>query len=59
VTAVERARDFEAALRRAGKPVEAKYYEGGEHNGIFTDPVQHDDEVRRMAAFLRRHLATP
>lgn len=59
VTAVERARDFEAALRRAGKPVEAKYYEGGEHNGIFIDPVQHDDEVRRMAAFLRRHLATP
>ena len=59
VTAVERARDFEAALRRAGKPVEAKYYEGGGHNGIFVDAVQHDDEVRRMAAFLRRHLATP
>ena len=56
-TAVQRARDFEKALRRAGKPVEARYYDGGEHNGIFTNPTQHDDEVKRIAAFLRRNLA--
>ncbi len=39
-TTVQRARDFEATLRRVGKPVEAKYYEGGEHNGIFTNSTQ-------------------
>jgi len=55
-TNVQRARDFEAALRRAGKPVEAMYYEGGGHNGIFTSATQHDDEVKRMVAFLRRRL---
>ncbi len=56
MTAVQRARDFEAALRRAGKTVEAKYYEGGEHNSIFTNAVQHHDEVTRMVAFFQRHL---
>lgn len=55
-TAVERARGFEAALRQAGKPVEAHYYEGGEHNSLFTNPTQHEDQVRRIAAFLQRHL---
>jgi carboxymethylenebutenolidase len=54
-TNVRMARAFEAALRRAGKPVEAMYYEGGRHN-LFSDPAQHDDEVRRSVIFLRRHL---
>jgi len=56
LTSVQMARDFEAALRRAGKPVEAMYYEGGGHNGIFTSPTQYDDEVKRIVAFLRRCL---
>jgi carboxymethylenebutenolidase len=55
-TNVRMARDFEAALRRSGKPVEAMYYEGGRHNGIFTTSTQYRDEVQRMVTFLRRHL---
>ena len=35
VTNIQMARDFEAKLRAAGKPVEAVYYEGGRHNDIF------------------------
>lgn len=56
LTDVQMARQFEAALRRAGKPVEAVYYPGAGHNGIFTSPSQHDDEVQRMVAFYHRHL---
>jgi dienelactone hydrolase len=55
-TSVQRAQDFEKTLRASGRTVEARYYEGGEHNGIFTDPRQHADEVQRMVAFLNRHL---
>ena len=55
-TGIQMARDFESVLRRAGKPVEATYYEGGGHNAIFTSSAQYDDEVRRIAAFLKRHL---
>jgi dipeptidyl aminopeptidase/acylaminoacyl peptidase len=55
-TNVQMARDFEVALRAAGKPVEAVYYEGGRHNDIFTSSTQHRDEVQRMLAFLLRHL---
>ena len=55
LTNVQMARNFEAALRRAGKPVEATYYEGG-HIGIFTSAAQYDDEVQRIVAFLRRYL---
>lgn len=55
-TQVALAREFEAALRRNGKPVEAHYYEGGGHNTFFTNATQHDDELKRMIAFLRRHL---
>jgi carboxymethylenebutenolidase len=53
---VEMARRFEAALRRAGKPVDARYYEGGGHNSFFSDSAQHDDEVKRIRAFFLRHL---
>lgn len=56
VTNVQMARDFEAKLRSAGKPVEAVYYEGGRHNDIFSSPTQYRDEVQQMLTFLRRHL---
>lgn len=50
----QKARSFEGALRGAGKTVEAVYYENAGHNGIFTDPKQFDDSVRRTVAFLAR-----
>ena len=53
---VEMARNFEAALKRAGKAVEAKYYQRGGHNAFFSDATQRNDEVRSMAAFYRNHL---
>jgi dienelactone hydrolase len=57
-TNVGMARDFELALRRSGKPIEAMYYEGGGHNSFFTNSTQHDDEVKRITEFLRRHLGS-
>jgi len=53
---VSLARDFETALRRHQKTVEASYYEGGDHNSFFVNPAQRDDEVKRMLAFLHRHV---
>ena len=53
---VQMARTFESALRRAGKPVEVKYYEGGRHNGLFASATQRDDEVERAMTFLQRYL---
>ena len=53
---VQMARNFEAALRRAGKPVDAKNYEGGGHNSFFSNSAQHDDEVTRIREFFLRHL---
>ena len=55
-THVQMARDFEAALRAAGKPVEAMYYEGARHNDIFNSSSQYRDELQRMSVFLLRHL---
>jgi len=55
---VERARSFESALRAASKPVEAVYYDRAGHNGIFTDPQQREDSVRRAAAFIARPPGT-
>ena len=55
MTNVRMARDFEAALRRSARTVEATYYDGG-HNSIFTNAAQHEAEVQRMVTFLRRHL---
>jgi dipeptidyl aminopeptidase/acylaminoacyl peptidase len=55
-TNVQMARDFEAALQGAGKPVDAMYYEGGRHNGMFSSSTQYDHEVQRIVTFLRRHL---
>jgi carboxymethylenebutenolidase len=56
VTNVQMARDFEAALRAAGKPVEAMYYEGGRHNDIFMNSAQYRAEVQQMLAFFLRYL---
>ena len=53
---IQMARDFEAALRRASKPVEFVYYERGAHNSIFSDAAQYKDQVRRMLGFLRPFL---
>jgi dienelactone hydrolase len=58
ISDVALARDFEAALRRNGKSVEANYYEGGGHNTFFTNSTQRDDEVKRMIRFLRQYLGT-
>ena len=57
-TRVALARDFEAALRRNRKPIEAHYYEGGGHNTFFTNSIQRDDELKKMIVFLRRYLGT-
>ena len=56
VTNIQMARDFEAKLRAAGKPVEAVYYEGGRHNDIFTSSTQYRDEIQKMLTFLHRYL---
>jgi dienelactone hydrolase len=53
---VQMASNFEAALRRAGKAVDAKYYEGGGHNSFFSNSAQHDDEVKRIRDFFLRQL---
>ena len=55
-TQVALVRNFESALRQNRKPVEAHYYEGGGHNTFFTNSTQHDDELKTMITFLRRHL---
>ena len=56
-TDVALAREFEAALRRNQKPVEAHYYEGGGHNTFFTNPTQRDDELKRMIESFGANLA--
>jgi dipeptidyl aminopeptidase/acylaminoacyl peptidase len=55
-TAVNRAQEFEDALRRKEKPVKAVYFDGG-HNGLFADATQYGESVRLIAAFLRENLA--
>lgn len=55
MTNVQMARNFETALRRAGRQVEATYYEGG-HNAIFTNPAQYTAELQRILTFLREYL---
>jgi alpha-beta hydrolase superfamily lysophospholipase len=55
-TNVTMARAFEAALRNAGKVVEAVYYEGGGHETIFTARTQYEDALERMTTFLRHRL---
>jgi dipeptidyl aminopeptidase/acylaminoacyl peptidase len=55
-TDVSRARAFEAAVRAARKPVEAHYYRGGTHNGMFANRLQRQDVVRRILRFMHQHL---
>jgi dienelactone hydrolase len=55
----QKARSFEAVLRAAGKPVAAVYYDNAGHNGIFADPKQFEDSVRRIAAFVTLRSARP
>ncbi len=55
-THVQMARDFEARLREAGKPVQAVYYEGGRHNSIFASSTQRHDEVQQILTFFHRYL---
>ena len=55
-TQVRLAREFEAALRRTNRIVEAAYCEGCAHNTFFTNPSQRDDEIKKMSEFLRLHL---
>jgi dienelactone hydrolase len=54
-TSFDNAQKFKDKLEKAGKPVEAKYFEGG-HNGLFTDAAQYTETVRLVADFLRRKL---
>ena len=56
MTHVRMAQAFEKAMRSAGKPVESRYFETGNHNSIFTTAAQNDETVRLVAAFIRRHL---
>jgi carboxymethylenebutenolidase len=58
MTTAARAQAFEAALRKAGRAVEAHYYERGGHTSLFTDGAQRADTVDRIAAFLRTLLTT-
>jgi dienelactone hydrolase len=52
MTTAAKARAFEAALRKAGRPVDAHYYERGTHTSLFTDAAQRADSVDRIAEFL-------
>jgi carboxymethylenebutenolidase len=50
------AREFEKSLRAHDKRVETAYCEGCGHNTFFTNPTQRHDELKKMIAFLHRHL---
>ena len=54
-TAIAQVRKFEVALRGFQKEVEVRYYDRGRHNGIFQDRAQYDDQVQRIATFIRAH----
>ena len=47
VTSVTMARHFEEAVRRAGKPISAHYYDGAGHNELFSSVAQRNDVVDR------------
>lgn len=54
MTAIERARAFEAELVRAGKVHEVEYFERAGHEALFTNEDHRARSVRRVAEFLRR-----
>jgi len=53
MTSVAMARNFEAAVRHARKPIEAHYYDAAGHNAIFTSKSQRTDVVQRIIKFLQ------
>jgi len=54
MTSVVMARDFEAAIRRAGKPLHTHYYDGAGHSGIFSSEIQRADSIQRIVQFLEQ-----
>jgi dienelactone hydrolase len=57
-TTVTMARAFQEAVRRAGKPIDAHYYDAAGHNAIFTSETQRLDELLRVVRFLK-HPTVP
>ena len=54
MTSVAMARDFEAAVRRAGKRIEAHYYPAARHNEIVTSKTHRIDSMQRIIRFLQQ-----
>lgn len=54
MTAIERARAFEAELARTSKVHEVEYFEGAGHETLFTNEDHRAKSVRRVAEFMRR-----
>lgn len=52
MTAPARARAFVRSLQQAGKRVDVKFYENGNHNSLFLDPRQHRLEVAEIVRFM-------
>jgi hypothetical protein len=46
IDTLEMARNFEAALKRAGKPVESKCLQNAGHNAFFSDSTQRRSTTR-------------
>ena len=59
ISTVEMARAFEAAVRKAGRPIQTHYYEAARHNEIFTNESQRVDEVQRTVRFLQQLDSAP
>lgn len=53
---IERAYVFEAALKKANKDVEVKYYKASGHNALFSNAAQFTDTVQQILQFLRKKL---
>lgn len=53
LTAIDMARQFEAAMRIAHKPIDVKYYEGSDHNTLFHDSTQFEGTAQRIVHFMR------
>lgn len=53
MTAPARARDFVRSLEQAGKEVNAKLYENGNHNSLFLDSTQRQSELMEIVRFVR------
>ena len=56
MTDIQRARRFAEAIQPVNKSVEVVYYRGSPHNGFFSGPKQHQEEMQRIGDFLHRHL---